>query len=98
MTFQEFTPQEFVEKPVTHAAWSPYFDQDGNFVRSIQVGEGCFDMDSNGKMLSGQLLQYAKVIGYDSGYLCVIPFGQEPPPPPPEVLEAARFEAEQQRL
>jgi hypothetical protein len=82
MTFQNFPPREFLEKHATHAAWSPFFDQDGNFVRSIQVGAGCFDMDGNGKVLSGQVLQYAKVHGYDSGYVCVVPFGEEPPPPP----------------
>jgi len=86
---------EFIKKPATHAAWAPFFDETGKFVRSVQVGEGFFELDSDGKPSHGQVLKYAQVTGYDSGYCYLIPIGEQPPPPPQEILEAARYEAEQ---
>jgi hypothetical protein len=67
------------------------------FVKWVQVGEACFQTDDKGNLTSGQLFQYATVIGYNSGYLCILPFGQKPLQPPQEVLEDARFHAEEQR-
>jgi len=32
---------------------------------------------------------------YESGYVCLSPVGEKPPAPPPEILESARYEAEE---
>jgi hypothetical protein len=89
--------EDILGNPATHAAWSPYFNPEGNFVESVKVGEGFFEADSDGE-LSGRILQYSRVTDYDSGDVCLAPIGEAPPAPPPEVLEAARYEAEQQKL
>ena len=50
---------------------------------------------SDGKVSCVRMRQYVAPIGYDCGYSCLVPIGQQPPPPPPEVIEDARYEAEQ---
>jgi hypothetical protein len=32
--------EDILGKPATHAAWSPFFDEHGNFVEWVQVGRG----------------------------------------------------------
>ncbi len=87
---------DHTQKPATHAAWAPVFDEQGDFVKSVKVGQVFIEVDSDGKA-SGFITQYAKPIGYDSGYIYFAPLGQQPPAPPPEIIEATRFEAEQKK-
>ena len=51
--------------------------------------------DSNGNVSLAKILQYSRVTTYDSGYICLVPIGGQPPAPPPEIIEAGRYEAEQ---
>jgi hypothetical protein len=87
---------DLLEKPATHAAWSPFFDEQGNFVRSVEIGYGIVETDAKGRV-AAQTFKDRQVTGYDSGYVCLIPIGEQPPAPPPEIIEAARFEAEQRK-
>jgi hypothetical protein len=84
------------QKAATHAAWAPVFDRQGNFVKSVNIGQVFIEMDSDGKA-SGFMMQHTHPLGYESCYIYFAPLGQEPPAPPPEIIEAARFEAEQRK-
>jgi hypothetical protein len=89
-------PDPFLQKTGTHTVWAPFFDYDeGNFVQWVKVGSAILEMDGAGRT-SGRILRFGKVTGYESGYTCLLPKGQQPPDAPPaEVLEDARYEAEQ---
>jgi hypothetical protein len=80
----------------THTAWTPIFDEDGNFVRSVEIGYGFFETDANGKV-TWQTFRDRNPLGYDSGFVWLLPHGEQPPAPPPEVLEDARYEAQQKK-
>jgi hypothetical protein len=41
------------QTPMTHTAWAPFFDDDGNFVRSVEIGYGIFEADANGEVMGG---------------------------------------------
>lgn len=84
------------QKPMTHTAWTPRFDEEGNFEHYVEIGYGSVETDANGTVTS-QIFREMQVVGYDSCYICLAPLGQEPPAPPPEVIEEARFEAAQRK-
>lgn len=81
---------------MTHTAWSPFFDEDGDFVRYVEIGYGTFETNANGEV-TGQTFRDRHVFGYDSGYVCLMPHGQQPPAPPPEILENARYDVEEKK-
>lgn len=82
--------------PMTHTAWTPLFDEDGNFLRSVEIGYGIVESDASGRV-TAQTFREREPIRYDSGFVWLLPNGQQPPAPPPEIIEAARFAAEQKK-
>jgi hypothetical protein len=84
------------QKPMTHTLWTPFFDEEGNFVRSVEIGHGIIETNANGTV-TAQTFRDRQVIGYDSGYIYLAPLGKKPPAPPPEIIEAVRFEADQKK-
>jgi hypothetical protein len=71
------------QTPMTHTAWAPFFDDDGNLVRSVEIGYGIFEADANGEVM-GRIFRDRQVVGYDSGYICLASHGKQPPAPPPD--------------
>ena len=86
---------DLFDKPITHTIWSPFFNPSGTFHHMVKVGHAAIEVGGDGKVGSVWMLQYSRVIGYESGYVCLSPVGQQPPAPPPEILETARYEAEE---
>lgn len=82
---------------MTNTAWTPLFDEEGNFVRSVEIGYEIVETDATGGV-TAQIFRDRQLIGYDSGYVYLAPLGQEPSTPPPQIIEVCASRRSGRRL